>query len=156
MKKCLRCNTTIEQSPKANNQKYCSNICRNTSYAERNKERINTQQRERWQKRTIGPKIQCAICKEEHRQVGTHIIQRHNITARQYREKYGFDVKRGQLPMDLRKRKARHVLRNNTIENLKAGKKFHFKKGQEGLGKYKRSNQTMKRLKQPSFIKKDK
>jgi len=148
-KKCLRCGAEVERGgAKANNKKYCSDTCRDTAYTERNREKHNAWQRARWQRKAKGEKIQCLICGEEHRQVGSHIVQRHKMTAREYREKYGFDVKRGQLPKDLRKKKADYVFENNTVENLKAGKKYYFKKAQKGIGKYKRSEQTEKRLKE--------
>lgn len=90
--------------------------------------------------------VQCKICHKWYRQVGSHVFNTHGMTAREYREQYGFDVKRGQLPPDYRELKAEHVFENRTVENLEAGKEFRFKKGQEGIGVYKRSEQTMKRL----------
>ena len=85
--------------------------------------------------------------------VGGHIRNRHEMTAREYREEYGFDVKRGQLPPDLRELKADQCKENGTINNLKAGKKYHFKKGQEGIGIYTRSDETMARLKNLNKLK---
>jgi endogenous inhibitor of DNA gyrase (YacG/DUF329 family) len=155
IKKCLRCGGEVERGARANNKKYCSDVCRNADYVARTREKYNEWQRNYRSSKVKGEKIQCLVCGEEHRQVGSHIVQMHKMTAREYREKYGFDVKRGQLPKDLRKKKADYVFENNTVKNLKVGKKFHFKKGQKGIGKYKRSEQTMKRLKQQSFIKKD-
>jgi predicted rRNA methylase YqxC with S4 and FtsJ domains len=68
------------------------------------------------------------------------------MPARDYREMVGFDVKRGQLPDDLRQLKSEQVFENKTVKNLKAGKKFWYKKGQPGCGVYRRSAQTMERL----------
>lgn len=91
-------------------------------------------------------KIQCLVCKRWYRQVGSHVWQRHKMLAREYRQEYGFDVKRGQLPPDLRKLKADYVFENGTVRNLKKGKKFWWKKGQKGLGIYIRSPQTLERI----------
>jgi len=92
--------------------------------------------------------IQCQICKKWFRQVGTHVFLTHGITAREYREAYGFDVKKGQLPEDYKELKHNQAIENGMDVRLqKTGIKTRFKKGQKGLGKYKRSAQTMARLK---------
>lgn len=92
-------------------------------------------------------KIQCAICGRYYRQVGSHIVQRHGIEAREYRKEYGFDLKKGQLPTDLRELKAKQVFENGTVKNLKKGKQYWFIKGDQEAGRYIRSQQTMERLK---------
>ena len=154
---CKRCEAPlVPKGPKDNNKKFCSATCRDSQYREDNKEYLNERQREYLRGKTKGEKIVCVVCGKDYRQVGTHITQRHNMTARQYREKYGFDVKRGQLPKDLRRKKRAQVFENNTVDNLKTGRLYRFKKGQQNIGTYKRSTQTMERLKQQSFIKKDK
>lgn len=157
MKTCKQCQKEIiRTSPRANNVKFCSLLCRNrfnyqkNGGAEAQREYIYKKKYETMDKE----KIQCQVCGKWYRKVGAHIVQVHKITAREYREKYGFDVKRGQYPEDLKEILREHVVENETIKNLKKGKKYWFKKGQEGVGKYKRSEQTMARLKQQSFIKK--
>lgn len=92
-------------------------------------------------------KIQCLICGLWYKQVGSHIWQVHKISARQYRKEYGFDVKKGQLPENYRRIKRDYVFENNTVDNLKAGKKCWFKKGDHAIGRYERSQETMERLK---------
>jgi len=144
-RKCKACGTEFDRSPRANNKQYCSVECRQRVYNDKNREKSNAYQRARWQKNVKGKKITCAICGEGHRQVGTHIVQRHGMTAREYREKYGFDVKKGQLPDDLRKLYGEQALENGTYRNLKAGAKHRFVKGQDT--NYKRSEETMRRLK---------
>ena len=128
---------------------YCSDICRNYATNQRHsKDHTDWQRKQRDAKasRPSKDKIQCLICGKWYRQVGTHIVQVHKMTAREYRKEYGFDVKRGQLPKDLRQLKREQVFENKTVKNLKVGKKFWFKKGQKGVGVYKRSAQTMERL----------
>lgn len=91
-------------------------------------------------------KIQCLLCGKWYRQVGTHIVQVHKMTAREYRKAVGFDVKKGQLPPDYRELKSQQAIECGGYKNLKKGKKFWFKKGDDGPGKYKRSAETMERL----------
>ena len=90
-------------------------------------------------------KIQCLICSRWYRQVGSHIVQKHEMTAREYRELFDLERKRGILPPDLRELKGEQALENGTWENLKIGKKFWFKKGVSN--NYKRSKVTLERLK---------
>jgi len=91
--------------------------------------------------------VQCKICGKYFRQVGSHIVQRHGMLAREYRKEFGFDVKKGQLSKDLKELYSKQVFENGTVNNLKSGAKYRFKKKQVGLGKYMRSEQTKKRLK---------
>jgi predicted transcriptional regulator len=145
VKKCKNCKKTI----KANNKLFCCEACRKEFNAERDRERIRLWQRARNDKKAEKPspqKVKCLICGKWYKQVGTHIVQVHKMTAREYREEYGFDVKKGQLAGAYKQLKRDQAIENGTVENLKKGKKYWFKKGQEGIGKYKRSDQTMERL----------
>ena len=91
--------------------------------------------------------IQCLICKRKFRQVGSHVVQIHGYeTARQYREEFGLDVKRGLLPEDLRRKKARQAIDGGGVKNLEKGAEYRFTKKDPRAGRYKRSKQTMDRL----------
>lgn len=128
---------------------YCSTKCRNHAINKRHTIQHTEWQRKRRDAIASSPskdKIQCLLCGKWYRQVGSHIVQTHKMTAREYRSMVGFDVKRGQLPDDLLQLKREQVFENKTVENLKAGKKYRFKKGQAGVGVYRRSAQTMERL----------
>ncbi len=97
--------------------------------------------------------IKCEVCGKYFRKVGAHVVQAHGYnTAREYRIEYGFDVRRGQVPEEDRKVLANNCRKNHTINNLKQGAKYRFKKGDK-VGRYKRSAQTMERLKQSSMLK---
>src|SRR3990170_2004800 len=63
--------------------------------------------------------IPCFICFLFFEQVGSHVCQIHQMTAREYREQFGFDVKRGMITDELRHRKAQQTLENGTWKNLK-------------------------------------
>lgn len=145
MKKCLVCQKTIERKQKANNTKFCSVSCRNKSY----QPRVSLWQQRKQDKiaSIFSPnKIKCLICGRFYRQVGTHIVQRHGISARKYREEFELEVKKGILPQDLRELKGRQALENGTVSNLEKGKVFRFKKGGV-VPKYKRSVITLEKLK---------
>jgi len=59
---------------------------------------------------------------------------------------FGLDVKRGLLSPEDREIMRQHTFENKTVENLKAGKKYWFKKGDHSAGRYERSQQTLDRL----------
>lgn len=130
---------------------YCSKYCRNhfhNSKPERLAASVvaNRLKRDKEAEKPSPNKIKCEICGKYYVQVGTHIIQVHKYkTAREYRKEYGFDVKRGQLPQWYKKLKAEQVTKE-ALANLKNGKKFWFKKGDEQVGSYERSEQTKERL----------
>jgi len=92
-------------------------------------------------------KIKCLICKRWYRQVGSHIVQVHQMTAREYREFFDLEVKKGILTPELRDLYGRQAIENGTWKNLKKGRKYWYKKGQKGVGVYKRSHITVARLK---------
>ncbi len=144
---CKVCGSPITNK---RSRSYCSTPCRNKFYNQKNRDYQTTWQRERNNKKAEKPsanKLKCEICGRYYVQVGSHIVQAHKIIARQYREAYGFDVKRGQLPEWYRKLKADICKQNGTIKNLEGGAKFRFKPGQKGLGQYERSEETKGRLK---------
>ena len=146
IKKCLYCGKEIKTVYKR--KKFCSITCRNRYYYE--KRGGAKYSRDYAYRRTLKnnlPKIQCQICGRWYRQIGSHVVQAHGYkTAREYRRDFGFDLKKGQLPEDYRKEKAMLARTRGGIKNLKKGKKFWFKKGQKGVGIYKRSKQTLIRL----------
>jgi len=145
MKKCKICKSKLPKRFR----RYCSAYCRQKYHNHKRLRYHILWQRNNRQKLLLKKYkhlIQCLICKKWYRQVGSHIVQTHNCTAREYREDYGFDRKRGQLSDDLRELKAKHVFQNKTVKNLKQGIKYWFKKGDTTLGVYKRSQQTMERL----------
>jgi hypothetical protein len=158
MKKCLFCGKEILPKKNAHNVKFCSPTCcsRNRYYSKNMKEAQRKTRLEKLSQLYSGDElIKCQICGKSFRQVGSHIWQMHGCTAREYREEFGFDVSKGQLPKDLKNIKAEQAIECGGAENLKQGEKYRFKKGQEWLGTYKRSKQTMERLKNNYFFKKN-
>lgn len=137
-------------NPQSNSQRYCSIRCRDTIYRGKNKQHRNEYQRDYLAKRREGQYgdgelIPCLICGKKYRQVGSHIVQVHHLTARQYREQFELEVKKGLLPLDYRESKGKATKENGTVANLKKGEQYWFTKGCE-VPKYKRSPITMDRI----------
>jgi predicted transcriptional regulator len=129
---------------------YCSKQCRDRFHNQKNKEKNAIWQREYQDAKASKPdpkKVKCLICGRYYTQVGSHIYLRHGITAREYREQFDLEVKRGITPPWYREMKGEQAIENGTYKNLKSGMKYRFKKGSKTAGKYKRSHITLERLK---------
>jgi len=146
MKYCLFCNKPFSDLKR----KYCSTKCRkkasNLKWLEYRTE-YNRRKRALKAKDKQQGKVQCLICGLWYRQVGSHIVQVHKMTAREYRERFELEVKKGLTTPDYRKIKGDLAIKNKTYKNLEAGKKYRFKKNQKGIGTYKRSLITLEKLK---------
>ena len=142
--KCLICKTKIPKGYK----KFCSKKCRTKSYNLKNREYQKAWIKERQDKEATKSqgKVQCLICEKWYVQVGSHIVQTHKMTCREYRQEYGLEVKRGITPSWYRKLKGDQALTNGTYKNLQAGAKHRFKKGDAKAGRYERSPITKAKL----------
>ena len=146
---CKMCGGSL---PNARYRTFCSTKCRNKA---NNKKQADSGYNTKWQKDkrdsvAIVPsdkKCQCLICGKWYVQVCSHVHQVHGMTGREYREYFELEVKRGVVPDWYRKLKGDQAIDNETYKNLAKGAKFRFKKGQEGVGVYKRSPITLERLK---------
>ena len=129
---------------------FCGKTCRNRSYAIRHRDSRTAWQRARRDKIASEPsdkKCQCLICGKWYVQVCSHVFQVHKITARKYKEYMDLEVKKGIVPAWYRKLKGDIAIENGTYKNIiETGKKFRFKVGDPGIGKYHRSHITMERL----------
>jgi len=78
-------------------------------------------------------KIKCLICGCWYWQVGSHIFQRHNMTAKEYRELYNLPLRRGIQPDWLRKIRRENALKHKTYKNnlIKKGQVTRYKKEDE-------------------------
>jgi len=86
----------------------------------------------------------CLICKKEYIRPLAHAWQKHKITSRGYKMRFGLDLKKSITTEEDKAKMRKHVFENGTVENLKNGAKCRFKKGQSN--NYQRSPQTMERL----------
>lgn len=93
--------------------------------------------------------MKCLICGKNFKRVCSHVFHTHKMTARQYKEEFGLDVKKGLIDDGFREILHNHVMKNYSkvvaINLIKNGKKTRFKKGHNI--NYIRSAQTMQRLK---------
>lgn len=145
-KTCKECGGPL---PNARYRTYCCKKCRIKAINRKNKAYHAKYQKEKRAKIASIPsdnKCQCLICGKWYVQVGSHVVNVHHMTAREYREKFNLEVKRGTTPGWYRKKKGDQALDNETYKNLESGAKYRFKKGQEGVGVYKRSPITIDRL----------
>ena len=129
---------------------FCSKTCRNKNNYQKHKITQAEWQRRRDDTLAEIPstaKVQCLICGRYYIQLGTHIVQRHHMTAREYREYFDLEVKKGLTPEWFHKLKGDITIENNTYKNIiETGKKYRFTKGSKNAGNYKRSHITLKKL----------
>ena len=106
---------------------YCSKTCR-TKFHNRKHYKENYRKLLERTGAYSPKKKQCIYCKRWYVQVGSHIFQRHHQTAREYREDNKLPLKRGIVPGWYRKIKGDQAKENGTVKNLKAGKRYWYKK----------------------------
>lgn len=113
-------------------RKFCSEECRTKSYNgkyQAYRSEWSRGRRDTLASKPASNKKKCLICGRWYVQVGSHITQRHGITARAYREEHSLPLKRGIVANSYRTMKAEHAITNGTVKNLKKGIRFWFKKG---------------------------
>lgn len=92
--------------------------------------------------------IDCLICGRKFVRPCTHVRQVHKMSAREYKEEFGLDVKKGIMTDEQKDIMREHTKKNYDVvvkENLlKKGKKSRLKKGEKII--YVRSEQTLERL----------
>lgn len=152
MKRCKFCNKPLPKpdNPKTRNYTYCNIECRKAYYKP-----LHSEWQRKWKDKKhtqeSEDRMQCLVCGRWYRQVGSHIFQRHGMTAREYREEYELEVKRGLTRGSYRELKAEQVFENGTVENLEQGAKYRFKPGDK-VPEYKRSPETLEKLRRAREI----
>ena len=126
MKHCLICNTKLT----GRQQKYCCKKCRTHATNQRHAEAQREWGRKRRAQYEWG-KLQCKICGGWYVQLGSHVVQRHGMTAREYREIMNLPVSRGIVPRWYRELKGAMAKDNGTYLNLLKGSETRYKKGSE-------------------------
>lgn len=88
----------------------------------------------------------CELCGKFFIRVLSHVRQKHNITAREYKKLYGFDLIKGIISEESRKKSREAVYKNYeeviSINLLHKGDKTRFKKGNQGRTRDQVSEQT--------------
>lgn len=89
----------------------------------------------------------CHICGRAYTKLQQHIWYSHDLTKKEYCDKFGIDRNINMTSEEYNKKMHDYALENNMDEQLKkAGKKTRFKKGHDI--RYERSPMTMERLKE--------
>jgi len=100
----------------------------------------------------------CEICGQAFSRVLNHAHQKHQISAVEYKRRFGLDLRKGICSQDSHMLSRKRVFENYSLciasNLLGQGKKTRFNIGSQGRTKDKISPQTLLRLKQQSFIKK--
>lgn len=95
-------------------------------------------------------KIKCLICGKEFVRPCSHVWQVHGMTAREYKEEFGLDLKKGIATEEYKEVMREHVREHypKVVEKnlLRGGEKARFKKGDTTIGRYERSEQTLNRI----------
>ena len=126
-KTCKVCNSSITEN---RFRSYCSAQCRIKFHNTKHRPDHKEWQRMRRAKIAIIPdkkKIQCQICSMWYHKIMSHVRYLHKMTAKEYKQEFGYDVKRGLLSDKARSRIRKHTLSNGTINNLKNGKRYWYK-----------------------------
>lgn len=125
------------------------------------KEKYNNWQREYNDKKRamcLEGLIKCEICGKYYKFLAPHLRQTHGVGTEEYKEEYGINRSRGLITKEIKEKKRFYVkeVYPDVIQNnlIKKGDKTRFKKGDKTLGKYERRLETMRVLKQQSFVKK--
>jgi hypothetical protein len=102
----------------------------------------------------------CEICGEHFERVAAHVRQKHEISAREYKKQYGFDLSKGICSKESSEKSREKaydnydkVIGNNLVKN---GEPTRFKNGSKGRTKDQVSEQTRRMLIAKGFQKKNK
>jgi hypothetical protein len=91
----------------------------------------------------------CKICGKWFVLLGSHTHKKHGVTGREYRIRFGLEVKKNLIKGKLLKlRQQQNVKYNTAVRIAEAGRKYRFVKGDKRAGRYKRCAKTIKRLRE--------
>ncbi len=89
----------------------------------------------------------CEICHKWYRGLGYHIWQVHSMSTDKYKEMFGLEKKKSLIVESIAKQRRESALKHNAADNLTQAGWLGKHKGQAPIQKYKRSAETMARLK---------
>jgi len=75
-----------------------------------------------------------------------HITRHHKITAREYKKMFGLNYNTSLISEATKEKLRAAVQQHKTYVNLEKGRKYQFKKGDNTIQKYKRSEESKARL----------
>ena len=155
MRTCKQCKKEfVNENFNARNVKYCSITCRNACYKltmpSQQKEARDAYNHAKWNKYAKG-KFQCPFCKGWYNALLYHVRQRHDMSASEYKKRFGLNRSHSIITPSLKERKREAVFENGTVENLKKGAHMRFVKGDTQAGRYERREETLQILKKNRF-----
>jgi len=80
------------------------------------------------------------------RDLARHITRHHKITAREYKKMFGLNLSTSLISEQTKQKLRDANLKHKTYINLEKSKKYRFKKGDNTIQKYKRSEESKVRL----------
>ena len=149
MRRCSRCERTSESHRIIKSKEY-GMLCDRCYQREKNNP--ITYKLPEYGEVTYSPdnKPICHICGKAFNKILSHARQVHKVSAREYKETYGLDVKKGIMSPKSTSLARQRVYENYdvSIENnlLDRGKKSRYKEGHKGRTKDQVSEQTRRRL----------
>jgi len=93
--------------------------------------------------------VKCELCGQFFKRPLTHVRQKHFLEEREYKQQFGFDLKKGICSKESSRLSREKIFDNydKMKRNLSKGEKYRFEKGSKGRTKDQVSAQTKKRLK---------
>jgi hypothetical protein len=88
----------------------------------------------------------CEECGRWYRALARHITRHHKITTREYKIKWGLNLKEPLMGEAVRAKLRAAVYNKETYKNLELGRPYRFKKGERTFQNYRRSEQTKRKL----------
>jgi hypothetical protein len=88
----------------------------------------------------------CDECGRWYRALARHITRHHQMTTREYKIKWGIELKEPLIGETVRAKLKQAVYNKGTHVNLEKGRPYRFKKGERTFQNYRRSEQTKRRL----------
>lgn len=76
--------------------------------------------------------IECEICHRSFVKLGSHIVQTHKMTSREYKLMFGYPVKKGLVKGSFyEQQRSQNAVQKGVMEFTKKGREYIFKKGSE-------------------------
>jgi hypothetical protein len=124
--------------------KYCAG-CRKIAYR-----KLQTEGSRRFYAKNTGlfskGKLKCKICGKWYIQLCSHVIQKHGMTSKEYKQMLGTYTSKGLIPKWYHDLKSEQVKPSSKLSALIHGYKTRFKPGDSRAGNYQRSEEHLKAL----------
>lgn len=86
------------------------------------------------------------VCGKWCKDLARHITRHHRMTTQQYKKLLGLDMKESLMSRESKRKLKKANFEKECYKNLELGKPYRLKPGRTTIQKYKRSEQTKRRL----------